>query len=73
MRRLIRWLVIWPVLAIMGYYIIAMWLPGRAEEYGPHRPTDTDRIVALEKALEDHEVALMKHESEFHFYWKEAK
>ncbi len=51
--RVIKWLVIWPVLSIMCYCIIVMWLPERAEEYGPHPPTDTDRIEALEKALEN--------------------
>ncbi len=66
---LIKWLVIWIVSAIIWYSIIMM-LPERAEEYGPHPPTDHDRIAALEKALEDHEVALRKHEMEFHFYWK---
>ena len=72
MRRLIRWIVLWLVLAVICC-CVTMFLPERAEEYGPHLPTDTERITALEKALENHEVALKKHESEFHFYWKRDK
>lgn len=45
MRRLIRWIVIWLVLAVICYCII-MFLPERAKEYGPHPPTRIEKLEA---------------------------
>lgn len=69
MRRVEKWFLMLLVLIIICYFII-VWLSDPTEEYGPPLPTDTDRIAALEKALEGYEAALQKHENDFHFYWK---